>query len=126
MKRLVLALSIALSLTFNTMADELTVERLYDSPALEGETIKGLKMCPDGSRVTFLRGKANDYERLDLWEYNIKEGKTRLLFDSDKLHTGDEGLSDEELARRERLRLSGSGIPSGWGCTAAATAAICR
>lgn len=93
-------------------AEELTLERLFDSPALEGETIKGLKVAPDGSRVTFLRGKESDYERLDLWEYHIKDKKTRLLFDSDRLHTGDENLSDEEKARRERLRLSGSGIVS--------------
>lgn len=112
MKRMALALAFSLVLSLSSRADELTVERLYDSPALEGETIKGLKMSPDGSRVTFLRGKASDYERLDLWEYHIKDGRTRLLFDSDQLHTGDEGLSDEELARRERLRLSGSGIVS--------------
>jgi dipeptidyl-peptidase-4 len=93
-------------------AEELTLERLFDSPALEGETIRGLKVAPDGSRVTFLRGKTSDYERLDLWEYHIKDGETRLLFDSDDLHRGDENLSDEEKARRERLRLSGSGIVS--------------
>ncbi len=112
MIRLALATALVLSLTGTALSDELTVERLFDSPALEGETIKGLKMAPNGSRVTFLRGKASDYERLDLWEYNIKDGTTRLLFDSDQLHTGDEGLSEEEEARRERLRLSGSGIIS--------------
>ncbi len=112
MKRLALALSLGLCLTGSPSAEELTVERIYDSPALEGETIKGLKMAPDGSRATFLRGKSTDYERLDLWEYNIKDGKTQILFDSDGLHTGDEKLSEEEEARRERLRLSGSGIVS--------------
>lgn len=112
MKRLALALSLGCFLTLAPLAEELTVERIYDSPALEGETIKGLKMAPDGSRATFLRGKSNDYERLDLWEYHIEEGTTRLLFDSDDLHTGDEKLSEEEEARRERLRLSGTGIVS--------------
>ena len=118
MRQLTPALTLMLLLLFcpgsatRTGAEELTLERLFDSPALEGETIKGLKVAPDGSRVTFLRGKATDYERLDLWEYHIKDGKTRLLFDSDDLHTGDEKLSDEEKARRERLRLSGSGIVS--------------
>lgn len=88
------------------------MERLFESPALEGETIRGLKLSPDGTRVTFLRGKATDYERLDLWEYHLKDKVTRLLFDSDDLHQGDEGLSEEEQARRERMRLSGSGIVS--------------
>jgi dipeptidyl-peptidase-4 len=112
MRQLTATLALLLALFGCPHAEELTVERLFDSPALEGETIKGLKVAPDGSRVTFLRGKASDYERLDLWEYNIKDGKTRILFDSDQLHTGDEGLSDEEKARRERLRLSGTGIVS--------------
>lgn len=112
MKRLALAFSLGCFLALAPWAEELTVERIYDSPALAGETIQGLKMAPDGSRATFLRGKTSDYERLDLWEYNIKEKTTRLLFDSDDLHTGDELLSAEEEARRERLRLSGSGIVS--------------
>ena len=99
-------------LSLCAFAEELTVERIFSSPSLDGESIRGLKVAPDGSRVTFLRGKETDYERLDLWEYNLDSGETRLLFDSDDLHTGDENLSDEEKARRERLRLSGSGIVS--------------
>ena len=59
-----------------------------------------------------MQGKKTDYERLDLWEYVIESGKTQLLFDSDDLSTGPEILSDEEKARRERMRLSGSGIVS--------------
>ncbi len=93
-------------------AKELTVERIYSSPSLDGASIRGLKISPDGTRVTFLKGKESDYERLDLWEYHLKSGKTRLLFDSDDLHSGAEVLSDEEKARRERLRLKGSGIVS--------------
>ncbi|GAA6139291.1 S9 family peptidase [Arenicella sp. 4NH20-0111] len=93
-------------------AKELTVERIFSSPSLNGPSIKGLKISPDGERVTFLRGKESDYERLDLWEYHIGSKETRILFDSDKLHSGKEVLSDEEKARRERLRLTGSGIVS--------------
>lgn len=104
-------LSLFLSVNF-AFADELTAERIYSSPSLDGPSIKGLKVSPDGERVTFLRGKDSDYERLDLWEHHIKSGETRLLFDSDKLHSGKEVLSDEEKARRERLRLSGTGIVS--------------
>lgn len=93
-------------------AKKLTVERIYSSPSLTGPSVKGLQISPDGSRVTFLKGKESDYERLDLWEYNISTGKTQILFDSDDLHSGKEVLSDEEKARRERMRLSGSGIVS--------------
>lgn len=94
------------------MAEKLTPERIYSSPSLSGETLRGLQISPDGKRVTFLKGKKDDYERLDLWQYDIKTGKTSMLFNSDDLHSGNETLSDEEKARRERLRLSGSGIVS--------------
>ncbi|MGS2719247.1 DPP IV N-terminal domain-containing protein [Paraglaciecola aestuariivivens] len=92
--------------------NSLTIERIFQSPALQGSTQRNLKVSPDGKRVTFLQGKQSDYERLDLWEYNIRTGKTQLLFDSDDLSSGPEILSDEEKARRERMRLSGSGIVS--------------
>src|SRR5690606_2383282 len=50
--------------------------------------------------------------RLDLWEYHIKAAKHRLLVDADSLVSGAEVLSDEEKARRERMRLFASGIIS--------------
>ena len=52
---------------------ELTIDRLFDAPALAGPTIAGLRVSPDGSRVTYLQGKKDDKDRLDLWEYNIRE-----------------------------------------------------
>lgn len=109
MKKLLIT-GLLLSSLYTAHAEELTAERLYSSPSISGESIMGLQVSPDGERVTFLRGKESDYERLDLWEYHLKDGVTRLLFDSDDLHQGDENLSAEEEARRERLRLSGSGI----------------
>lgn len=93
-------------------AKQLELERLFADPALSGATPRSLTMAPDGSRVTYLKGKATDANRLDLWEYHIKEAKHRLLVDADSLVTGDEVLSDEEKARRERMRLFASGIIS--------------
>ncbi len=109
-----LSVFIAILIIFvpTVIAKKLTVERLYSSPSLSGPSMRELKISPDGSRVTFLRGKDSDYERLDLWEYHIASGETRMLFNSDDLHAGVEELSDEEKARRERLRLSGTGIVS--------------
>ncbi|HBN87707.1 MAG TPA: S9 family peptidase, partial [Rheinheimera sp.] len=46
------------------------------------------------------------------WEFNIKAAKHRLLVDADSLVSGAEVLSDEEKARRERMRLFASGIIS--------------
>lgn len=91
-------------------AEQLTIERIFSDPALSGTSPRALEYSPDGSRVTFLKGREDDYERFDLWEYNIAEGKTRVLVDSDSLHRGEEVLSDEEKARRERQRIHGSGI----------------
>ncbi len=99
-------------LNHTVTADTLTIERIYESPSLAGSSPRSLKVAPDGKRVTYLQGKQSDYERLDLWEYNIASGESRLLFDSDELSSGEEPLSDEEKARRERMRLSGTGIVS--------------
>lgn len=92
--------------------EKLSIERIFESPALEGSEPRNLQVSPDGKRVTFLQGKQSDYERYDLWEYHVASGKTQMLFDSDDLHSGPEELSDEEKARRERMRMSGSGIIS--------------
>lgn len=89
-----------------TLAEELAIERVYDAPALAGKTPIGLKVSPDGSRVTFLRGKQTDPFQLDLWEYRISDGQTALLVDSATLLSGAEVLSDEEKARRERSRTA--------------------
>jgi dipeptidyl-peptidase 4 len=92
-------------------AAELTIDRLFDAPALAGPSIVGLKISPDGSRVTYLQGKPEDKDRLDLWEYNIRERRARILVDSKVLAPASEKLSDEELSRRERQRTSAlSGI----------------
>ena len=90
---------------------ELTIDRLFDAPALAGPSIVGLKISPDGSRVTYLQGKSEDKDRLDLWEYNIREGRTRILVDSKVVAPAKETLSDEERDRRERQRTAAlSGI----------------
>jgi dipeptidyl-peptidase-4 len=92
-------------------AQSLTLEAITGDAPLSGPTLMQPKIAPDGSRVTFLRGKDSDRFRLDLWEYNVKAGKTRLLVDSAVVLPGAETLSDEEKARRERQRIAAySGI----------------
>nr|WP_183960739.1 S9 family peptidase [Chiayiivirga flava] len=89
----------------------LTLEAITGDAPLSGPTLMQPKIAPDGSRVTFLRGKDTDRFRLDLWEYNVKADRTRLLVDSAVVLPGDEVLSDEEKARRERQRIAAfSGI----------------
>lgn len=92
-------------------AEKLTLEAITGSAPLSGPTLTKPQIAPDGTRVTFLRGKDSDRNRLDLWEYDVASGQTRLLADSSVVLPGEEVLSDEEKARRERQRIAAlSGI----------------
>ena len=90
--------------------EKLTIERIFSSPSLNGQTPKSLKFSPDGSRVTYLQAKTEDLYTYDLWEYNLASKENKLLVDSQALFSGTETLSDEEKARRERQRMYGFGI----------------
>ncbi len=91
-------------------AERLTLDRIYGDPALAGASVKTLRVSPDGERVTFLRGRADNQYQQDLWEYNMKTKSTQRLVDSKRLVPNEE-LSLEEKARRERARTAGlSGI----------------
>jgi len=104
-------LSLAMLMATSAHAEKLTLEAITGSASLSGPSLNNAKISPDGKRVTFLHGKAESVNQLDLWEYNIASGKTQLLVDSKKLVAGEEVLSDEEKARRERQRIAGfSGI----------------
>jgi dipeptidyl-peptidase-4 len=85
-------------------AERLTVDRLYADPDINGPSPRALKIAPDGSRVTFLRGRSDDQNQLDLWQYEIASGTTSRLVDSAAL--GGAELSDAEKARRERERTA--------------------
>ena len=93
-----------------TQAEQLTIDRIYSSPSLDGPSPKSLSFSPDGNRVTYLQGKTEDLNRYDLWEYNLSSKENKLLVDSQELFSGEEVLSDEEKARRERQRIYGQGI----------------
>ena len=97
-------------LSFSVVADKLTIERIYDEPELEGSAPVRLQLSPDGSRVTYLKPAADDYLRLDLWEYHIADASHRLLVDAKKLVPDEGELADVEKARRERQRIGNTGI----------------
>lgn len=89
----------------------LTLDAITGDAPLSGPTLLKPQIAPDGSRVTFLRGKDSDRNRLDLWAFEVATGKTALLVDSADVLPGEEVLSDEEKARRERQRTAAlSGI----------------
>ena len=92
-------------------AEKLTLERLYSAPDLSGATLRSPQISPDGRLVAYLRGKPGNVGQLDLWAYDIKARRHRLLVDSAVLQSQPAGLSAEESQRRERQRSAAfSGI----------------
>jgi dipeptidyl-peptidase-4 len=92
-------------------SSRLTLEAIAGDQPLSGPSLEKPAISPDGSRVTFLRGKADNKNRLDLWAFDVATGKTEMLVDSNVVLPGEEVLSDAEKARRERARTASlSGI----------------
>ncbi|HEX4854148.1 S9 family peptidase [Arenimonas sp.] len=105
MKSLLLATLMTLTAAA-TAQETLSLEAITGGAPLSGPSLMKPAISPDGSRVTFLQGKDTDRFQLDLWEYAIADGERRLLVDSAVVLPGDEVLSDEEKARRERQRIA--------------------
>ena len=89
-----------------------TINDIYGKQNLDGSEPQHLTFSPNGECVTFLKGKRENPRQMDLWEYHIPSRKTRLLVDSKDLIKGEEKLSDEEKAIRERKRQFVNGIVS--------------
>jgi dipeptidyl-peptidase-4 len=68
------------------------------------------KVSPDGKSVLFLRAAPDD-TKLKLFEFDVATGTTKeVLSPAALLKGGEERLSPEEKARRERMRLSAGGF----------------
>ncbi|MDY7097935.1 MAG: DPP IV N-terminal domain-containing protein, partial [Pseudomonadota bacterium] len=83
---------------------DLSFERVFASPSLNGPTPRAATLSPDGKYLTLLRNRAEDSDRYDLWGYEIATGEWSMLVDSEKLGTGRE-LSEDEKMQRERARV---------------------
>src|SRR5882724_3993793 len=107
MKLIHCALSIFLGcFTLAAHAEPLTVARIFAAPDLVGPRLQSPKISPDGKYVTFLQGKADNLDQLDLWGFDVRSGRASLLVDSQALLKGEEKLSEEEASRRERQRTA--------------------
>jgi dipeptidyl-peptidase-4 len=106
------ALLLAAAMTLAPAApSKLTLEAIAGGANLSGPSLAKIAFSPDGKQVSYLRGSAEDRNRLDLWVQDVAGGAPRLLVDSRTLLKGEEVLSDEEKARRERQRIAAqSGI----------------
>jgi dipeptidyl-peptidase-4 len=106
------AASIVAALAGEAMAasDKLTPEIIHGAASLSGASVRGAGVSPDGSLVTFLKGRPDASATLDLWAIELATGAERLLVSSTTL-VGEEGeLSEEEKNRRERQRIYDGGI----------------
>ncbi|MFN7386000.1 MAG: S9 family peptidase, partial [Lysobacteraceae bacterium] len=80
---------------------QLTLEAITGDTPLSGPTLVQPRFSPDGARITFLQGKAENRNQLDLWAFDVATKQAALLVDSKALLPDGEGeLSDEEKARR--------------------------
>lgn len=85
-------------------ARTLSFERVFASPSLDGPQPRAVKVSPDGRYITLLRNRTDDRERYDLWAFDRRSGKWRMLVDSLKLGSG-RALSEAEKMQRERQRV---------------------
>ncbi|MBV7260134.1 S9 family peptidase [Erythrobacter crassostreae] len=90
----------------HTMSEpkELTFERVFASPSLDGSSPRQAKLSPDGRYLTLLRNRDDDRDRYDLWGFDVSSGEWTMLVDSEALGTGRE-LSEDEKMQRERARV---------------------
>nr|WP_243848244.1 S9 family peptidase [Sphingomonas insulae] len=93
--------------TAATATGDLTLARVFGSPDLSGSQPRGVRLSPDGTLLTFLRARADEKERTDLWARDTRTGAERMLVDSKKVGSGAE-LTEAEKMQRERARISGS------------------
>jgi dipeptidyl-peptidase-4 len=110
MRRFMLALGLACLATSTAAGDFLsdyaeTYRFRLGKPA-------SITPTPDGKQVLFLRSGPRDFERR-LYELDLATGEERELLRAERLLAGrGEELTDEERARRERMRLVARGIAS--------------
>lgn len=91
---------------------KLTPERVHADPSIDGRTLRKPAISPDGTRVSYLKGRTEDANQQDLWAFDLETGEAALLVSSTDLLGAPEILSEEEKNRRERAREYGKGIVS--------------
>ena len=60
-------------------AADLPLERVFESPSLNGPAPREPKFSPDGRFVTLLKNRAGDKDRYDLWAIDTATGAARML-----------------------------------------------
>jgi dipeptidyl-peptidase 4 len=67
---------------------ELTIDRIYGQPSLNGRLTRGIAWAPDGKRLTFLDVKRMGKDaKTELWALDVTSGERSVLISSEKLET---------------------------------------
>ena len=71
-----------------TQSTQLTVDRIFSAPNLNGRVARGIAWSPDGKRLTYLDTKGTGKDaRTELRVVDTASGESSLLISSDKLET---------------------------------------
>ena len=82
----------------------LTPERVFASPSLNGASALGVQISPDGRFVSYQKAEPTNQYKLDLWAAPAAGGEARLLVSGETIEPSSKAISEEEKARRERMR----------------------
>ena len=88
-------------------AQELTIERVFDSPSLSGSVPRSPNSRPTAVILSLLRNRTNDLTRYDLWAFDRQTSRWSMLVDSEKLGTG----ASTVRSREDAARAQGHGQP---------------
>jgi dipeptidyl-peptidase-4 len=88
---------------------ELTVDRIYGQPSLNGHLTRGLSWSPDGKKLSFLETKGMGREAaIELWAMDPSSGERSLLISAEKL----EQVLPPPPARQSQATGAGRRAPS--------------
>src|SRR3569833_725184 len=73
----------------------LSIERVFDSPSLNGPVPRLPKLSPDGRYLALLRNRPRGLQRFDLWAFGRQNAKWLMLVDSEKLGSA-QAMSEAE------------------------------
>lgn len=88
------------------------LRRYAETNRFRSGRVNAVTVTPDGSKVLFLRSGPRDRVQ-DLYEWDVATATERVLLTAERLlGSGEESLTPEERARRERARQTARGIAS--------------
>lgn len=91
----------------DTETDRRFLEDMVETRGFDLGKAVGARFLDDGSQILFLRAAGPRQPALGLHVFDVASGQTReLITAEDLLGGGDETLSPEEKARRERMRMN--------------------